>query len=154
MAKNNKQLSNVQEVRSKNNPQLTLQQEQRIYELYKKKNINDVEFFDAYKSCKNVVVLGNPLCGKSTVINSLLGHELKSVPHPLTWRGDFLIDLADDPHHESHLKISRDFNPEQKKLTPIQAGGITIWECPGLYKIVGMTKGIEDIDAEIGRAHV
>jgi energy-coupling factor transporter ATP-binding protein EcfA2 len=143
MAKNYKQLSNGQELRSKNNRHLTLQQEQRLYELYKKENPQDIEFFDSYKSCENVVVFGQPGCGKSTVINSLLGHQLKSIPRPNL--SDYLcIDLA-DPYHESQLKISHSYDRGQETLTHIPDKDITIWECTGLYKQPGGTKGIEYI---------
>ena len=142
MAKN-KQLSNVQEVRSKNNPQLTLQQEQRLYESYKEENPKDIKFFDSYKSCENVVVFGQPGCGKSTVINSLLGHKLKSIPHP-NFSGYFLVDLG-ELQNRPQLKISHDRNRGQETLTHIQNKDITIWECTGLYKQPGGTKGIEYI---------
>lgn len=129
MAKNNKQLNKVYEERSQNNPLLTLQQEQRLYQLHEEKNIG---VFDQYKSCKNVVVFGNPRCGKSTVINSLLGHQLKSIPHP-KGEGYFRIDLANSIY-ESKIKIFHKSQAEQQELTSASTKDITVWECPGLYK--------------------
>ncbi|MEA5522339.1 hypothetical protein [Limnoraphis robusta] len=137
MAKNDKQLSNVQEVRSKNNPQLTLQQEQRLYELHEEKNRGA---FDEYKSYKHVVVFGQPGCGRSTVINSLLGRKLETFKD----RNNQLLVNVVNPELEPQLQISH-YSPGQETLTPIQDKDITIWECTGLYKQLGGTKGIEYI---------
>ncbi|MCP5370061.1 MAG: hypothetical protein H6909_05185, partial [Rickettsiaceae bacterium] len=117
--------------KKKNNPELTLQKEQKLYQLYEKDHIGA---FDAYKSCKNVVVFGEPHRGKSTVINSLLGHELKSIPDS-EWNDEFLIDLV-NRDREPQLEISYNlhYSPKHTELTPTQAEDITIWECPTLCK--------------------
>ncbi len=128
---------------TKNNKQLSKAQEQRLYKLHEEKHIGA---FDEYKSCENVVVFGNPGCGRSTVIHSILGHELKSIPHP-DWVGYFLIDLA-YPHNEPQLKISHDFQAGQETLTSIKARDLTIWECTGLYKRSGYAKGQEAIEPQ------